>query len=126
MGMWNYRIIDFGTHKALHEVYYDDAGNPDGWTENPAHFVCDDEEDWTSITNQLAMAAYSAARQPVLRIQGGKLVSVHLVHKGDMTPMMIQAAEPPMRERRSMEKDDGLRAHELQGRGRCSPIDQNE
>jgi hypothetical protein len=37
---WNYRVIEFQTgdetHRAIHEVYYDDAGKPNGYTANPA------------------------------------------------------------------------------------------
>jgi hypothetical protein len=35
----NYRVIEFQTsdekHRAIHDVYYDDAGKPNGYTANP-------------------------------------------------------------------------------------------
>lgn len=38
---WNYRIIvyegDGENYFQMHEVYYDEDGNPDGYTENPIH-----------------------------------------------------------------------------------------
>ena len=88
---WNYRIIDFGAHKALHEVHYEN-GEPVGWTESPATFVCGDDEDWTAITNGLAMAASDAARMPILLALDGKLISSAIVHRADITEMMIEKA----------------------------------
>lgn len=66
MGKWNYRVIDHGNHKALHEVYYDDDGNPTGWTESPATFVCDPDEDAIEIAKALSMALINALTKPVL------------------------------------------------------------
>jgi hypothetical protein len=94
MGSWDYRIIDFGEHKALHEVYYDEDGSPNGWTEEPAHFGCDDEESPSSITSALAMAAYDAARQPVLKVRDGKLVSADVIPRDEITPeRLVEAIE---------------------------------
>lgn len=73
---WNYRIIDFGTHKALHEVYYDDDGSPNGWTEKPATFVCDEDETPSTIISALAMATHDAERLQTLRPVDGRLVPV--------------------------------------------------
>lgn len=45
MGSWNYRVIEFVTPdidgseqswRAIHEVHYDDNGNPVAYSENPA------------------------------------------------------------------------------------------
>jgi len=36
---WNYRVVVFDTHRALHEVYYDDVGRPISYTENPVTFA---------------------------------------------------------------------------------------
>ena len=38
---WNYRVIEFddpdeGAWVAIHEVYYDEDGNPDSYSEDPA------------------------------------------------------------------------------------------
>jgi hypothetical protein len=47
---WNYRIIELQTgdetHRAIHEVYYDDDGKPNAYTENPASvwWYADEEE----------------------------------------------------------------------------------
>lgn len=62
MGTWNYRIIDFGTHRALHEVHYDALGKPRAYTEEPATFVCDpDEKD--GIIGALEMALADSKRE---------------------------------------------------------------
>jgi len=46
---WNYRIIrhkgEVSEWLAIHEVFYDDEGNPDGCTENPIHIIGDDLEE---------------------------------------------------------------------------------
>lgn len=57
---WNYRLIDFGTHVALHEVYYNADGEPTSWTENPASFVGDD------VVEALRMALWDVENRPVL------------------------------------------------------------
>lgn len=49
MGHWNYRIIDFGTHFALHEAFYDDEGTPYAFTETPATFGCELVDELTEI-----------------------------------------------------------------------------
>jgi len=62
---WNYRIIEFPTHRALHEVYYDGRGRPEGYTENPVSFVEDlDESD--GILGGLEMAIKCIRELPVL------------------------------------------------------------
>jgi hypothetical protein len=40
---WNYRVVDHGTHLALHEAYYDETGI----TAEPTWFVGDALEDLT-------------------------------------------------------------------------------
>ena len=62
MGTWNYRIIDFGTHKALHEVHYDVMGAPRAYTEEPATFVCEPEEGASDIIGALDMARNDCLR----------------------------------------------------------------
>jgi hypothetical protein len=66
---WEYRVIDFGSHSALHEVYYDKCGEPASFAENPATFDSypDNGEKPEDITTQLARALNSA-RKPVLQI----------------------------------------------------------
>lgn len=67
MATWNYRIIDFGEHLALHEVHYDEAGKPRLYTEDAITFVadpgCADE-----IVSGLKMALDDAAKHPVLSV----------------------------------------------------------
>lgn len=60
MGHWNYRIINFGSHIALHEVHYDDDGNPRAYTTNPASFVADLDEGVEGIAAALDMARCDA------------------------------------------------------------------
>lgn len=64
---WNYRIIEFGTHLALHEVYYDERGKVRGWTAEPAGFISDLEGSSAEIVDSLARALDDARRRPVLR-----------------------------------------------------------
>lgn len=65
---WNYRIIDHGTHLALHEVFYDEAGAPFSWTAEPVRFVCDPEEGSKGIILSLEMALDDARQRPVLDV----------------------------------------------------------
>jgi len=62
---WNYRIINFGTHKALHEVHYED-GKPVAYASEPATFVCDPDQD--DIANALRMALQDAMTRGVLAV----------------------------------------------------------
>ncbi|HEX8382885.1 MAG TPA: hypothetical protein VF592_05855 [Sphingomonas sp.] len=64
---WNYRIIDHGTHLALHEVYYDAAGRPTAWTAEPADFLSNSEDGTAGITDALTMALRDATTRSVLR-----------------------------------------------------------
>lgn len=78
---WNYRIVKFKNtprnkeftgedhYYALHEVYYNEAGKPDGITENPITFVCDEEEGPDGITRSLERALKDAKNRPVLRAE---------------------------------------------------------
>lgn len=63
---WNYRIIEFGTHLALHEVYYDKRGKVRGWTAEPAGFISDLAGSSAEIVDSLARALDDARRRPVL------------------------------------------------------------
>ena len=67
MATWDYRIIDFGEHLALHEVHYDEAGKPTNYTQGPVTFVadpgCRDE-----IVSELTMALQDATSKPVLSV----------------------------------------------------------
>ncbi|MEI5687747.1 hypothetical protein [Sphingomonas kyungheensis] len=64
---WNYRIIDFGDHLALHEVHYDEAGKPTSYTAEPATFVVD-PDCGHEIVSELTMALQDATSKPVLAV----------------------------------------------------------
>ena len=64
---WNYRIIRHKEgHFSLHEVYYDDAGKPNGYTTDPISFVSDKEEGPDGIIESLEHALKDARTKPVL------------------------------------------------------------
>lgn len=63
---WNYRVLDHGTHLALHEVFYDEAGAVTSWTAEPIPFVVDPEEGVAGLRAALAMALSDAENRPVL------------------------------------------------------------
>lgn len=65
---WNYRIIDFGDHFALHEVYYEKDGKTvKAYTEGAATFGVDEEEGREGVIHSLELALADARRRPVLR-----------------------------------------------------------
>lgn len=72
---WNYRILVSETngedYYAIHEVFYDDGGNPNGWTQEPIDFGGDSV---LSVYSALRMAYLDIRRYPPLRIQGKSLV----------------------------------------------------
>ena len=57
---WNYRIIrhkgEVSEWLAIHEVFYDDEGNPDGCTENPIHIIGDDLEEIEKTLEYMQLA----------------------------------------------------------------------
>ncbi len=59
---WNYRLIRFPTHIALHEVHYED-GEPVSRTIEPATFVSETAED---LIAGLERALSDAKTRPVL------------------------------------------------------------
>ena len=75
---WNYRILEYGEDEgfALHEVYYDETGIPNGWTEKPVWFACFAEEGPEGVAKSLEMALADARKHPVLKVLGDKLVPV--------------------------------------------------
>lgn len=64
---WNYRIIKHDiktpTYFAIHEVYYDDRGNIDNWTEAPIEIIGESKLD---IIKNLKLIARDT-EQPVLK-----------------------------------------------------------
>lgn len=64
---WNYRIVkhvleDGEPYYGLHEVHYDDKGEPKNWTESAARFGGDSAEE---VQDALFMAIKDAFRYPV-------------------------------------------------------------
>lgn len=71
---WNHRIIKkldslANVYYEIHEVYYDNRGNPDGWTEDPVTPY------GTNLEDLHADLAYllNALDKPVMEIVDGKL-----------------------------------------------------
>lgn len=76
---WNYRVVRFEEEGrepwlALHEVYYDENGRPNGWTKNPCSFGCDDDEGVDGIRKILVMALSDAFMREVLHVKNGEMV----------------------------------------------------
>jgi hypothetical protein len=71
---WNYRVIrggdPGGVYYAIHEVYYDADGEPNGWCEADA--LADTRDDLFSVLERMN----EAAKKPVLEVREGKLVEV--------------------------------------------------
>lgn len=65
---WNYRVIDFGTHVALHEVYHDADGNPRSYTADAIEFVVDPSEGRAGVIASLrrALADAESPAKPTL------------------------------------------------------------
>jgi hypothetical protein len=63
---WNYRVVRYrdGTGYGLHEVHYDDEGEPWSMTQRPASFACDAAEGPEGIRDSL-LAALVDTKQPV-------------------------------------------------------------
>lgn len=68
MSHWNYRIIDFGTHYALYEVFYDDEGTPYAYTETPATFGCELADELGGIRDSLDNALKDVDRFETLPV----------------------------------------------------------
>lgn len=64
---WNYRIIKSEDgYLALHEVFYDEDGNPSSCTEKPVSFIADPDEGIEGITISLERALSDAKSKPIL------------------------------------------------------------
>jgi hypothetical protein len=67
MMSWNYRIVRYRNGAlALHEVHYDEKGEPKYRTNEPTDFVCDADEGPAGIVASLEMALNDARDRPVL------------------------------------------------------------
>lgn len=64
---WNYRIVRYHDDKGfgLHEVYYDEAGQPKSMTASPVGFACGVEEGPDGIRGSLMTAHSDAMQRPV-------------------------------------------------------------
>ena len=66
---WNYRVIRHveksGEWLAIHEVYYDESGKPDGVTQDPSLPIGDNWEEFQADLNSYNMAML----QPVLEYE---------------------------------------------------------
>lgn len=64
---WNYRVIRYeqGGY-GLHEVYYDEAGEPNGMTVTPVGFVADEDGGVAELTQSLETALRDAKERPIL------------------------------------------------------------
>ena len=63
---WNYRIVRHPqSWLALHEVYYGEDGQPNGYGENPASFGANEDEGTAGIIRALEMALRDARERPV-------------------------------------------------------------
>jgi YD repeat-containing protein len=67
MSHWNYRIVRYADDQGfgLHEVYYDDAGQPKSMTDKAVPFVCEVEEGPEGISAGLERALKDARGRPV-------------------------------------------------------------
>lgn len=73
---WNHRVIlhrhERGDYFEVHEVYYNDAGVPDSWTQEPVSIV---SESLADMREELLMML-QALDTPILEIVGDKLQEV--------------------------------------------------
>lgn len=53
---WNYRIIEIGNNRAIHEVYYNEEHKPIYYTANPVEIVWEKDIVHSRIMNQLLEA----------------------------------------------------------------------
>jgi len=64
---WNYRIVRYkdDSDLGLHEVFYNEAGEATGMTEEPVSFACYSEEGPEGIIKSLELALADASKYPV-------------------------------------------------------------
>ena len=66
---WHYRIL---RHRdgalALHEVYCNEAGQPNGYTEQPMGFAMDADEGADALRQALRRALNDATNRPILDV----------------------------------------------------------
>ena len=66
---WNYRIVQYADNSGfgLHEVYYDQDGQPEAMTETPVGFSVDPNEGPEALKDSLAKAFADACVRSILR-----------------------------------------------------------
>ena len=69
MSGWNYRIIRHADHFTLHEVYYDDAGKPNGYTAEGIDISVDLDEGSSAIEADLKLMLSDVQRHPVIPVE---------------------------------------------------------
>ena len=63
---WNYRAVDLGTHLAVYEVYYNEAGAVTGWSDDPVTLTGLTLDD---LTLSLERALKDLRTRPTLRVR---------------------------------------------------------
>lgn len=65
---WNYRLVSYadGSGYGLHEVYYDEDGQPWGMTEQPCSFASDWDEGPDAVVGALNRAHVALSQLPLL------------------------------------------------------------
>ncbi|MFM5930969.1 MAG: hypothetical protein ACKOPQ_08695 [Novosphingobium sp.] len=63
---WNYRVLDHGTHLAVHEVYYDAEGHVRSWTAEPVGFLANLDEGLDGLLIDLGRVREAVLDKPVL------------------------------------------------------------
>jgi hypothetical protein len=67
MSFWNYRVVRYADGAmAVHEVYYDDNGSPEGRQIDPATFYSDADEGLDGLVRSLERALANARENPIL------------------------------------------------------------
>jgi len=69
MTTWHYRFLRYtdGT-LALHEVYCDEEGRPNGYTTRPISFAVDADEGHDGLVQSMKMALRDAVERPILDV----------------------------------------------------------
>lgn len=79
---WTYRILfrpGAWEEFALHEVYYDEEGNPHMWTDDPVDFAGQSVDD---VRMALVSALYDTYHLRPLRIENDRLVEMDVLQNG--------------------------------------------
>lgn len=84
---WNYRVlktkdVDGSDFWAVHEVYYDDTGRVETWTES---HVYPSGENWAELSRDVGAYA-KALMQPALDVTSGQAVALTLTGRTKKEP----------------------------------------